>query len=62
GKEVWSNDIQRQVVPFDHKTTIAEFCYADRSVIQKAIDSALKNRIKWDMLPVEQRANIFLKV
>ncbi|CAF0746168.1 unnamed protein product [Didymodactylos carnosus] len=61
GKEVWTDDVQRQIVPFDHKTTIAEYCYADENVLQKAIDSTLKNRIKWDMLPIEQRANIFLK-
>jgi 1-pyrroline-5-carboxylate dehydrogenase len=62
GKEIWSNNIQKQTLPFDHKHVLAEYCYADGSLIQKAIDSAVKNQFKWDLMPIEQRANIFLKV
>jgi 1-pyrroline-5-carboxylate dehydrogenase len=62
GKEIWTKAIQKQVLPFDHQHVLAEYCYADQSVIQKAIDSAVKNQFKWDLMPVEQRANIFLKV
>jgi 1-pyrroline-5-carboxylate dehydrogenase len=61
GKEIWTNDIQKQVLPFDHQHILAEYCYADKSLIQKAIDSAVKNQSKWDLMPIEQRANIFLK-
>ncbi|CAF1257640.1 unnamed protein product [Adineta steineri] len=61
GKEVWTKNIQKQVLPFDHKHVLAEYCYADGSLIQKAIDSAVKNQYKWDLMPIEQRANIFLK-
>ncbi|CAF3090590.1 unnamed protein product [Rotaria sp. Silwood2] len=61
GKEFWTNDIQKQVFPFDHKHILAEYCYADKSIIQKAIDRAIKNQSKWDLMPIEQRANIFLK-
>lgn len=61
GKEVWTNDIQKQVLPFDHQHILAEYCYADKSLIQKAIDSAVKNQYQWDLMPIEQRANIFLK-
>jgi 1-pyrroline-5-carboxylate dehydrogenase len=62
GKEVWTKDIQKQVLPFDHQHVLAEYCYADGSLLQKAIDSAVKNQFKWDLIPIEQRANIFLKV
>ena len=61
GKEVWTKDIQKQVLPFDHQHTLAEYCYADPSLIEKAISSAVKNQAKWDLMPIEQRANIFLK-
>lgn len=62
GKEVWTKNVQKQVLPFDHKHVLAEYCYADGSLLQKAIDSAVKNQHKWDLMPIEQRANIFLKV
>lgn len=62
GKEVWTKDVQKQVIPFDHQHVLAEYCYADRSLLQKAIDSAVKNQFKWNQMPIEQRANIFLKV
>jgi len=61
GKEVWTKDVQKQVLPFDHKHVLAEYCYADKNLIQQAIDGAVKNQYKWDLLPVEKRANIFLK-
>lgn len=61
GKEVWTKDIQKQVLPFDHQHTLAEYCYADPSLLKKAIASAVKNQSKWDLMPIEQRANIFLK-
>ena len=62
GKPVWTKDIQKQVLPFDHRHVLAEYCYADRALIQRAIDSAVKNQFKWDAMPVEYRAQIFLKV
>ena len=62
GKEVWTDNIQKQVLPFDHQHVLAEYCYADGSLLQKAIDSAVKNQFKWDAMPIEQRADIFLKV
>ncbi|CAF3164405.1 unnamed protein product [Rotaria socialis] len=61
GKEFWTNDIQKQVLPFDHQHVLAEYCYADKSIIQKAIDRAAKNQATWNAIPIEQRANIFLK-
>ncbi|CAF4171023.1 unnamed protein product, partial [Rotaria magnacalcarata] len=34
---------------------------ANKEIIQKAIDRAVKNQSTWDAVPIEQRANIFLK-
>lgn len=62
GREFWTNDIQKQVLPFDHHHVLAEYCYADKAIIQKAIDRSVKSQPKWDSMPIEQRANIFLKV
>ncbi|UJR22625.1 hypothetical protein I4U23_025666 [Adineta vaga] len=61
GKEIWTSNTQKQVLPFDHKHVLAEYCYADGPLLQKAIESAVQNQYKWDLLPIEQRANIFLK-
>jgi 1-pyrroline-5-carboxylate dehydrogenase len=62
GQEVWTNAVQRQLLPFDHQHVLAEYCLADPPLLQRAIESGVKNRSKWELLPVEQRANIFLKV
>lgn len=61
GKEVWTDNIQKQVLPFEHGHVLAEFSYADRSLIEKAAKSAVQNQFRWNQLPIEQRANIFLK-
>lgn len=62
GKEIWTQTIQKQILPFDHQHVLAEYCYADRNLLQKAIDSAVKRQRQWNQTPIEQRANIFLKV
>jgi len=61
GKEIWTQTIQKQILPFDHQHVLAEYCYADRNLLQKAIDSAVKRQRQWNQTPIEQRANIFLK-
>ena len=62
GKEIWTDQIQKQVLPFQHQHVLAEYCYADRSLIEKATRSAVKNQFKWNQMTIDQRANIFLKV
>ena len=62
GKEIWTNHVRQQVLPFDHKHVLAEYCYADKSLIQEAIDKAIQNQFQWDLMPIEHRANIFLRV
>ena len=62
GQEIWTYHVRQQVLPFDHKHVLAEYCYADKSLIQEAINKAVQNQFKWSLMPVEYRAKIFLKV
>ncbi|XP_048672191.1 delta-1-pyrroline-5-carboxylate dehydrogenase, mitochondrial isoform X2 [Marmota marmota marmota] len=47
--------------PFDHRHKVAKFCYADKALLNKAIEAALAARKEWDLKPVGDRAQIFLK-
>jgi len=60
-EEIRTQQFKYQLVPFDHKVKLAKFYYADEYLIQKAIDSNLHARAKWDLTPFDERANIFLK-
>ncbi|XP_032156495.1 delta-1-pyrroline-5-carboxylate dehydrogenase, mitochondrial isoform X2 [Sapajus apella] len=60
-EEVWTSDVQYQVSPFNHGHKVAKFCYADKGLLNKAIEAALAARKEWDLKPVADRAQIFLK-
>uniref|UniRef100_A0A8C7B8D9 Delta-1-pyrroline-5-carboxylate dehydrogenase, mitochondrial n=1 Tax=Neovison vison TaxID=452646 RepID=A0A8C7B8D9_NEOVI len=60
-EEVWTSDVRYQVSPFNHGHKVAKFCYADKGVLNKAIGAALATRKEWDLKPVTDRAQIFLK-
>uniref|UniRef100_A0A286XK04 Multifunctional fusion protein n=1 Tax=Cavia porcellus TaxID=10141 RepID=A0A286XK04_CAVPO len=60
-EEVWTSDVQYQVSPFNHGHKVAKFCYADKALLNKAIEAALAARKEWDLKPVADRAQIFLK-
>lgn len=60
-EEIRTSEVKYQSLPFDHKKKIAKFYYADESIIQKSIESNLKARADWDLMPFEERAKIFLK-
>ncbi|XP_026306382.1 delta-1-pyrroline-5-carboxylate dehydrogenase, mitochondrial-like, partial [Piliocolobus tephrosceles] len=47
--------------PFNHGHKVAKFCYADKSLLNKAIEAALAARKEWDLKPIADRAQIFLK-
>ncbi|KAK1340430.1 hypothetical protein QTO34_019000, partial [Cnephaeus nilssonii] len=47
--------------PFNHGHKVAKFCYADKALLNKAIEAALAARKEWDLKPVTDRAQIFLK-
>ncbi|GCC32700.1 hypothetical protein chiPu_0011164 [Chiloscyllium punctatum] len=61
GESVWTNEIQYQLCPFNHSHKVAKFCYADKDLINKAINAALSAHREWDLKPVEDRAQIFFK-
>ncbi|MCE2614243.1 L-glutamate gamma-semialdehyde dehydrogenase [Flavobacteriaceae bacterium D16] len=47
--------------PHDHKNVVGHFHLAEKTHVEKAIQSALEAREKWANLAWEQRASIFLK-
>ncbi|XP_063798195.1 delta-1-pyrroline-5-carboxylate dehydrogenase, mitochondrial [Pseudophryne corroboree] len=61
GEEVWTKDVRYQVSPFNHSHKVAKYCYADKDLLNRAINSALSARKEWDLRPVEDRAQIFFK-
>ncbi|XP_054857677.1 delta-1-pyrroline-5-carboxylate dehydrogenase, mitochondrial [Eublepharis macularius] len=61
GEEVWTADVRYQVSPFKHSHKVAKYCYADKDLLNKAINAAVAARKEWDLRPVQDRAKIFFK-
>ncbi|XP_015268070.1 PREDICTED: delta-1-pyrroline-5-carboxylate dehydrogenase, mitochondrial isoform X1 [Gekko japonicus] len=61
GEEVWTADVRYQVSPFKHSHKVAKYCYADKDLLNKAINAAVAARKEWDLRPVQDRAQIFFK-
>ncbi len=59
-EEIRTNSAFYQVAPFDHNKKIAKFYYADKQLIEKAIQNSLSARAQWESLSLEHRAKIFL--
>jgi len=62
GKEIRTGKTQAITPPHDHKHILGHFHAGDASHVQMAIDAALAAKAKWEALPWEQRAAIFLKM
>ena len=60
-KEIRTNNVKYQLVPFDHGVKLAKFYHADRGLIGEAIESCLNARAAWESTSFEYRANILLK-
>nr|CAI9703076.1 unnamed protein product [Rangifer tarandus platyrhynchus] len=60
-EEVWTSDVRYQVSPFNHGHKVAKFCYADKALLHRAIEAALAARKEWDLKPVADRAQVFLR-
>ena len=60
-EEIRTNTSSYQVAPFDHNKKLAKFYYADKHLIEKAIENSLSARANWESMPLEHRAQIFLK-
>jgi 1-pyrroline-5-carboxylate dehydrogenase len=60
-KEFKSADVRYQVCPHNHKKKIAQFYYADKDLLTKAIDTAVAAQKKWDRTPIPERLKIWEK-
>ncbi|KAI7794911.1 delta-1-pyrroline-5-carboxylate dehydrogenase, mitochondrial [Triplophysa rosa] len=60
-EEVWTKDIRYQLSPFNHSHKVSKFCFADKELINKAIEASVAARREWDLKPVADRAQIFFK-
>ncbi|XP_062401554.1 delta-1-pyrroline-5-carboxylate dehydrogenase, mitochondrial [Sardina pilchardus] len=60
-EHVWTKDIRYQLSPFNHSHKVAKFCYADKALLNKAINAAVAARRDWDLKPVADRAQILFK-
>lgn len=58
-EEIRTNDVRCQVMPHDHAKNVAAFYYADKKLIQKAIDTAVEAQKKWDRTTLEERMRIW---
>jgi len=61
GKEIRTGDVKKQLVCSDHKHVLCTFHQANEKVLEEAIKSSMDAKPKWDALPFEDRAAIFLK-
>lgn len=62
GKEIRTGKTQSIAPPHDHKHIIGHFHQGDASHVKMAIEAALEAKAKWEGLPWEQRAAIFLRM
>ncbi|XP_039612084.1 delta-1-pyrroline-5-carboxylate dehydrogenase, mitochondrial [Polypterus senegalus] len=60
-EHIWTKDVRYQVSPFNHSHKVAKFCYADKVLLNKAINASLAARKEWDLRPVQDRAQILFK-
>ncbi|ESO03519.1 hypothetical protein HELRODRAFT_191851 [Helobdella robusta] len=60
-KEYTTDIVKYQVKPHDHKSRLAKFYYADKALLNKAIDVSQCALRGWDLTPFEEKANIFAK-
>lgn len=61
GKEVFTDERIKLTSPQDHQHQIATYSKGDMSHVDEAIQTALAAKEKWNSLPWEHRASIFLK-
>ncbi|HLT88656.1 MAG TPA: L-glutamate gamma-semialdehyde dehydrogenase [Sphingobacterium sp.] len=61
GKEVRTGNKAKLTPPHDHQHVLGYYHEGTKSHVEEAIDAALAAKEKWENLPWEQRAAIFLK-
>lgn len=60
-KEIRTNNVKYQLVPFDHGIKLAKFYHADRALVDEAIENSLMARASWESTSFEYRAGVLLK-
>ena len=61
GEEIHTDDTKNSVCPHDHAHTLATFSNAGEKEVNIAIKAALNAKEKWETMPWQERASIFLK-
>lgn len=61
GEEIRTGNTKALFPPFDHQHQLGVYHTADKTLVEKAIHTALEAKKKWSNLPWEHRASIFLK-
>lgn len=51
--------MKHQVYPHDHAKKLASFYYADKKILQKAINTSIDAQKKWDRTSIEERLRIW---
>jgi 1-pyrroline-5-carboxylate dehydrogenase len=60
-KEIRTNNVKYQLVPFEHSIKLAKFYHADKKLIQEAIQNSLAARAEWENTSFDFRSGILLK-
>lgn len=61
GKEYRTGDVKQQLICSDNKKVLCTFHQANDEVLKKAVENALEVKERWEMMPFEDRAAIFLR-
>lgn len=61
GEEIRSGNTSRLSAPHDHQHTLGRYHISDEDHVNQAITAAMNAKEKWENLPWEQRAAIFLR-
>lgn len=60
-EEFRTNNVRHQVMPHNHSQKIAQFYWADKKLVEKAIKTATETQVKWDRTPISERVKIWQK-
>ncbi|XP_068247598.1 delta-1-pyrroline-5-carboxylate dehydrogenase, mitochondrial-like [Palaemon carinicauda] len=60
-KEYRTDEIKHQVMPHNHSHKLAQFYYATSELVQKAINTAIAEREKWERVPLNEKFDMWLK-
>lgn len=60
-KEYRTDEVRHQVMPHKHSHKLAQFYYATSELVQKAINTAMAEREKWERVPLNDKFEMWLK-